>query len=244
AYSFISGYIPAAGESNGLIIKTDSPSNTIVALNVLNKSVADLYRVACLKRLSLGDKYKILIESKDSQTMVLPVHYDLQYFEFLEKHTFSYALKVTPGTSDDSVFAIMRQDLNRFFKLNGGLEKRKVKVFVLKQEESLQKSIAKEDEPKQRGVHPGKKGEAEFLFLNAPMHSVSNFLNGYITEDLNCPFVNETSFKGMINIRMPWSFDGSSQVDLKKLQDSLRKQGLSLVEEYREMEMLVIKDAL
>src|SRR5690606_13726152 len=53
-------------------------------------------------------------------------------------------------------------------------------------------------------------------------------------------FLDETRYKGTVDVEIPWA-ENLSGVQLEELQISLRKYGLDLVRERREMNVLLIK---
>jgi hypothetical protein len=61
-------------------------------------------------------------------------------------------------------------------------------------------------------------------------------------QDAFTPFFDETNYKDNIDITIPWD-DDLANISFEKVRKALNAYGLDMVEEYKELEMLVISDA-
>jgi thiol-disulfide isomerase/thioredoxin len=162
---------------------------------------------------------------------------DVQKFRPSNPHTesdtsnlYCYEL-VTQGDFKGDIHKVMQGDLQRVFGFVVKKEKRKVNCLIVKRTNDRA---------------PITKGEKKLLeksnfyihYINQPLEQLVNDLSYYLYDCKGIRFIfDETDIKGNIDI----SIDADLS-DVLALSKELRKFGLDVVEEMREVEMWVISD--
>jgi thiol-disulfide isomerase/thioredoxin len=241
-YSFIANHIENGGAEGKMNVKTDTNTKRILGFTCLNSPIVDLYKLAYKEWMpaSIPDN-RIIVETENREKF-FPAKSDDKFDHQLwwDDHVFCYGLKVPPSQSGQ-VYKIMQQDLDRFFNLKSKIEKLNVKCIVLK-------AVAIE---KFKSKMPANKPEQKFdenrkllILNNVDMGFLFSYYlgNNIQIQKSSLPFLNETNYTGKINIQLFWPSYKDWNVSISILRKSLQKFGLDLVEEYRKMDMLVIKD--
>lgn len=240
-YSFITTHIENGGDERVLKTAIDSTTGKVIGFKCLNSPILELYNIAYLNdwkpNLNFIPENRILVESKDMNRFFQPQETD--YWSWWTRNTFSYCLRVPINQSGKS-YSIMRQDLNRFFNLDSKIENRKIKCIVLKAipgnktfcASELKKPVDKYDDNRR-----------QLILQNVDMDLLANY---YLKNLLNIqkkqlPFFNETGYLGKIDIKLPWE-PSLTDISIVELRAVLQTYGLDLVEEVRDLNMLVIHD--
>jgi thiol-disulfide isomerase/thioredoxin len=124
---------------------------------------------------------------------------------------------------------IMQKDLNRFFGYQAAFEKRKEKCLVFSVSDSSK--LFTKGEKAMETVAPGFLGES---FTNRPLNRVFNSLEHYLRPLI---VVNETSHNGNVDIEL-----NTKLTDWRSVAKILETYGLSLKEEERWVEMLIVSN--
>lgn len=160
---------------------------------------------------------------------------DQAYYNWADKNTFCYSLVLPRPLPKPALNAIMRSDLNRFFRLHAGIEgsmqRRKVNCLVLVRTGS-------KDLLRTQGGDPTRSADGQRLQLrNKPFHMLVNYIAAG-NHNQPAPVLDETGYSGNIDINLTLPLD-----NLPRLRRELRRYGLSLQEQERELDMLVISKA-
>lgn len=218
----------------------DSLTKTIVGFSCMNNPIISLYKIAYLKSMPEFVSIplnRILVESENKGRFFHSN--DSEVVTWIKSNTFSYAMKI-PNELSESIYDIMRQDIDRYFELKSGIEKRKVKCIVLKRiRDSVGFVTPKNKEVYQNGVA---KSGANVQFCNVGIEVLLDYLKRNFLSNNKCiPFLNETNYFGTISMQLPLKETGTN-IGFQFIQTELEKAGLTIGYEFRELDMLVIKD--
>lgn len=235
-YSFITDHIEY-GNGGRHIVKdlTDPVTGAMIGITCINCSVLDLYKIAYKDQMHIQGNFpdsRLIVETKDS-TKFFPLR--SSYTSWARQKSYCYAFKQTPCTTE-TVYARMKFNLDQFFHLSSRVEKRRVLCWVLKQ-------TGNADKIKTRGgPEKYESGGSLFLMQNMDIQNLFFELKNVISvHDANSICLDETRYKGKIDIRLPWNRE-LANISLSGLRRSLQNYGLDLVREFREIDMLVIRD--
>ncbi|MBK7872496.1 MAG: TIGR03435 family protein [Saprospiraceae bacterium] len=140
----------------------------------------------------------------------------------------AYCLEIiAPDKNEEEVFKLMIDYLHLNFKLKSKIEKRKVKVKVLRRTSDplLIKEVSPDGTESVTSSGAGLKAE------NAPINALSGFLEGLF----NKPVIEETGLKGKYNIEVPFYNENP-----KRIYEELKKIGFELIDDEREIDMLIL----
>ena len=143
------------------------------------------------------------------------------------KDLYSYEMMV-PDKKADHLYGLMLQDLSRYTTFNAKIESRKTKCLVLKRVGSADHLATK------GGAVISTFPQTPSVLQNAPLSHMVNMINGQTP--ISLPLIDETDYKGRVDLHL------SGIATLEKLQKELSKYGLSVTEEERDLNMLVITD--
>lgn len=132
--------------------------------------------------------------------------------------------------SNSEISNQIRKDIEYYFGYTAGFEKRWVKCFVFNVFDSLRLKAA--DGNESSVVGPGFLGAK---FTNMSFSKIVSQLSNYLRSS---PVLNEAGYTGKINIELEAKLTNSGDVAKELL-----KYGISLTEECREIDMLIIRDA-
>jgi thiol-disulfide isomerase/thioredoxin len=144
------------------------------------------------------------------------------------KKVYNYDI-IVPEDNADSLYYYMLEDLNRYTNYRGSIEKRNTKCLLLVRTDSI-------DRIKTKGELPSNTifDKPPFAMTNYPVANMVNRLNS--EESILLPVIDQTHYKGKIDIRL------SASGDINTLKDELRSYGLDLVETVRPMYMFILTD--
>jgi len=236
-YSFLTNHIEFG--AGGYILSQsliDSNSNKPIGISCLNKSILDLYKEAYSDCLSIKPSIpnnRVILEVADKNKFLPPKDPSL-YFQWARDNTFCYAMKL-PVNISGNVLSLMKSDLDRFFYLKSSIKIKKIKCWVLKRINRIDKIRS----PNQTAhFENGNK----LIIKNLAIKHLFNSL-GNLPEiiDSNVPFVDNTNYRNNINIELPWN-ENKELISLTILRKNLQQYGLDLTQEYVPIKMLVIED--
>jgi thiol-disulfide isomerase/thioredoxin len=235
-YSFFMNRLNEFNGTFSSFCNIDSTSG-IMRTKIVNQPLLYLYKLAFgisipdgltdLYSKELSDK-RIVLEVKDPDNFDEPLE-DSKKDHWFSQNTFSYESAI-PIQNPEMSYAMLQQDLNRFFPYSARIEKRKVRCFVLKRIPGQDKIV----------THHQKAA----LITNENNISVQNFstssfvsLLSDIIKEIPIPIVDGTGYNKNIDITVTRKFS-----DIHGLVKNLRKYDLDLVGEVRDIDMLVISD--
>ena len=235
-YSFFMNRLDEYGGTYGAFCKIEGTSNVMIT-RLVNFPLLTYYKFAfgILIPDGLADLYtkelignRIIFDVKDPNNFYAPID-DSKKDEWYNKNIFSYESSI-PIQNPEMSYHILQQDLNRFFPFNASIERRKVRCFVLKKISKGNKIIS----------HGGKFNftiDKNYLKVqNCPVSSFVSLLAN-MNKNISIPIIDGTNYTKNIDITVIRKF--SNTQDFSK---NLKKYGLELVEEVREINMLVISD--
>lgn len=178
------------------------------------------------------DKNRFVVEAKDTAVFQQPADRNL-WDAWNEKYLFCYELKVASELAD-AMPALMEEDINRYFgalfKVNGSVEKRKTKCWVLTTLKDTSLMVSK-----------GERGatiinDAMYKVINSSFVYFSRVLNGRL-QDTGLPVVDETGIKGNVDMQL-----NCNLTDIPKLKKELARYGIIMKKEERALDILVLRD--
>jgi thiol-disulfide isomerase/thioredoxin len=254
-YSILMSRVPPGKTrpSSGAIM-IDSATKKQVGFSVQNITIFELYQRAYADkkaddRWMFYPKNKIILEVNNLQEYLQPAIDDPRWLKWITNHTFCYAMKV-PVSQADRFYDIFKQDIDKIFQIHSRIESRKIKCLILRR-------IDSEDKLKTIG------GVAKTIksvntptgiildFKNVPFRKVFEHLSNMIdvegetNDEYNKPFLDETNYQGNVDMEFPVSNGGimEKSTPLTEILNILRtKYGLELIEEYRDINVLVLTE--
>lgn len=207
-------------------------SRNLIGLFAQNLSVIQLFQMAFNEAGPVWPyQYtsRVLLEFPDAEKYVFPKDPE-QVDEWCNKNLYCYELSL-PKEKVEKRYEVMKQDLERFFGLRGTIEKRKVKCLVLKRttSEDLIKTKSKDFASELHPLH------THLIAKRCPWKQVFRQLE-VVYQHSHFPFLDETNYKGDVDIELNGNLN-----QIPVLREALNIYGLDLVEEERQLDMLVIK---
>ena len=229
--AFFTGFIHyTPGMGSGNAEKTDTLNQTY-RRSWINTTIPSLYWSAAFQ---LPTKPRFLVELKDRQRFEEPdsggVH-DAWNDEYL----YSYEM-LLPVEDKALIGKIFLHDLNRFFGkkmgVEGVVEKRKMPVYIL---------VARQPEKitTKGGLRASSRKDNQYSWVNTPLNRIATTLRARLENiEQGIVFLNEVNAESQRPVDMELVVDGKDMQGLKK---QLRKYGLDLLLEEREIEVLVLR---
>ncbi len=224
--SLFSEYIPGLSQTASSVT-TDTNKKTS-RVYCINCQILMLYTVAYSKVETFPENRVILDVKDPSRLRASGNENDLE--EWLKNNTYSYEL-ITPTNPQNRVREQMAEDLNRFFGLRAYFENRLVDCYVLTALPGLEKSYSKGGN---REDNLSDEHNTDKYIHNNTMDA----LYGYLNEVLPLNVVDETNCLNTLDLQFPQPDEGNFPM----LQEALRKQGISLEKDKREIEFFIISD--
>lgn len=229
----------------------DSASGKFYGFRSRGRSILDHY-IGALSNTLEPTVYQTLWNMITSNRVVLDVAEPTQYTypkndsatgEWMKNNYYHYELSMPLSRMDGDFQAnkkklsrIMKEDFERFFGVHSFFEKRRVPCWVLVRTSTKDKIATKGGEFRTRALEvDGING-----YQNNPLGVLTS---GFSVENKYRlpfkPFINETGFKEdkRIDMQIPCPLD-----DIEGVRKALRQYDLDLIEEVREVEVLVISD--
>lgn len=171
---------------------------------------------------------RIILEVKDSTKFYEPSD-GTKKDDWYDENLFSYD-SAMPSENSDMPYHSLQQDLNRFFPYTAKIEKLTIGCLVLK-------NISDKNLLKCTGGKPLLNYDTGFIKMKN--FSIGAFVSllSELNKNITMPIVNGTDYKGNIDIEISWKSS-----DLSELNKSLEPYNYEIIEEEREIDMLVIRD--
>jgi thiol-disulfide isomerase/thioredoxin len=213
-HSGLTGYLEGEQDDQPRLL-LDTIGSSVRAY-VINNFITELYKLT-IKGTGLETaNSRFVVETKDS-VRFFPEHKKTIRQEWNEKNAYCYESIVPLGTTYKDIQNNMRLDLNRYLKLNGRIEHRKIGCWVLKD-----------------------------LQVKNTEKSTSNYsIKGLVTQLNNLkglpPIINESSLD-INTLVSPKVSDllQTNQAKIQNINDVIRINGLKLVPKVRDVEMFIL----
>lgn len=236
------------GYQNGIIRFGLADSSRITDANC---SIMQLYIAAYSHGEVQKFENRIYWEVKDSALYHLSSHYinilssqsNTKGKQWWKENSFCYELEVSDPGLLGKRFAFMIEDLNRYFGLKFGiashLEKRHIKCLVLESIVSNDELNARIKARNEQALAPS---EFKGYTLRMRSKSLDELTDWYLVVPLlkrgyPYPLINGTGYTGKVDLDFTVDL-----TDVKSINDDLKKYGLVLKEEERDLDVIVIKD--
>lgn len=232
-YSFIMERVTDAYKG-GFRWERDPVTHRPYRIEILNQPILEMYKYAFNGDTSetFSPDNRLVMEVKNPGQYLIPDEPDL-VDSWSTENAYVYDIKV-PLERAPHIFDMMKQDLDRFFSLHGRIEKRKIKCLVLKRISNLDLLHTKGGRGSFRRADPL---GTDLSIHNMPLET-SIFHSLVWTNGKNpLPIINDTHYTANIDMEIHSEFS-----DIPSIRKELQAYGLDLVEEYRVIDMLVIRD--
>jgi thiol-disulfide isomerase/thioredoxin len=190
-----------------------------------NTSVNNLYRMAFGDSTGAIKYNKLIIESAQPEQFELPKDADFETWKY--DNAYCYELTV-PKEKQNDILKIMQDDLKRFFGANVFLENRIQKCLILKAENNPH-LLADKTLASKRVFNAG-----GITITNHPFKDFVEMLQHYNQTKI---VLDETGITANVDIVLEAQMN-----EVDQLNDALKKYGLHLQYEDRQVQMLIIKD--
>lgn len=233
SYSYFTNYLSKINSGKALISDTFSNSLRFCAINT---PILTLYSQVLRYNDSIAYKWgdnRILLEITDS-SKYLNIKKEYQN-EWVRKNSFCYELGMPLPINLNDFYDCMRQDLNKYLKLNGRTEKRLVPCFALvriNKNEGYASSYTKTNTAK---ISSNANLSEEIV------DSISDLLIKLNSERKNIPVIDETNYSGKVSFTFyldPYLLF----TDILSVRRTLRSKGFDLVYCKRNLDMFVISE--
>ncbi|ASZ11612.1 DUF3738 domain-containing protein [Chitinophaga pendula] len=233
-YSYFLKHVQVEG---GLVsYNRDSITGKRIGVRIVNLPLMNIienaYRIEEIGPFQLN---RIVVEKKEIINDLLPLESmnidDPLYRKWIVDHTWCYDLRI-PMSQSDNISKIMQQDIERYFRLRGTYEERKVKCLVLTRAGATDR-LKTLDTARAPSVEVG---ESLLVIKNG---SIEDFVQVFkrVNNTYLPPIIDETGYKGRIDLQLLSPLD-----DLDKIKTELGKYGLVLQEKERQLKMLVVRE--
>lgn len=225
-HSVLAGYTEGLMNAGYSIV--DDSNEVRIAFR--NSSIMSMFRVAYSDNGYLGKNRVILnVNTPDKLTTRLSGrdHIDWQK----QGNTFCYEVKLPPH-SRKLAHQIMKKDFERFFgHYKAGMEKRNTTCLVLKRTDTVDKIKSKGGQSIMATPY------GQLILQNKKLLFLVSQLNLIYLQNSPYPVVDATDYNEPVDLQLEANLS-----DVTDLNKALRPYGLTLVQEDREIEMLVIAD--
>ncbi|PRY09808.1 AhpC/TSA family protein [Pontibacter ummariensis] len=202
--------------------------DTVVGRVMTNKPLLDLYETVALHQIPSYNQNRLVLEARNLAAL-LPEKSDLSHAEWKRQHLYSYD-QIGPVSEAEGMYGRMLSDLNQYSGFHGTIEKRPLTCLVLKLSGSPRKIKTKGGPQISTLYQPGPK-----RMRNAPLSFLVNQLLS--EEGISYPVLDETGYSDPVDLDI-----SSDLADLPALRRELQRYNLELVEEQRNIYVLVIRD--
>lgn len=227
-HSLFTGYLDGIG---GAGVFSDSSGR--YKIRALNGTVLQLYQFAIRyvnKPLSYTNR---CILDFDKQEEVLPPPEVPAYSPAVRDKYYCYELIVPVGLKEKAP-QLMLEDLNRFFgaiyNIQGTVEKRRVKCWVLKKKGSIESLVSKSD-----SIGTITSDSNRVVFRKQPFRNFYNAVASLYSKE-TYPIIDSTGISSDIDVCFP-----TKEKEVLKFSSFLNLYGLALKQELCEIDMLVIR---
>jgi thiol-disulfide isomerase/thioredoxin len=218
------------GVFGGSRILIDSATRKKYGFRAINQSpISILTSAFSMENKAFKDPRRIIYQLTDSSKYLPPKD---KAFEWSRSHAYCYEINV-PLEQTDSLSAFMKQDIFRSFGLRGKIVVLKTKVLVLR---IIDYSKLKSNGEK-RSFNNNREMGSDFEFINTPFRTVFNSSVGNPVRKYPYPVFDGSGFDGNVDIKINGPING-----LENVRKELLNYGITLDEEWRDLEMLVISN--
>ena len=227
-HSVITCYLDGIGGGG---VYTDSLNS--YKIRALNGTVLQLYREAVRHMGNTVLAHPNRCISMFDEQDVLPPPKVSAYSPGARDKYYCYEL-IIPFALKAKAGELMLDDLNRFFgsthHLHAGIEKRQVKCWILKQDGALEKLASNSPTSKITSDDSG-----WLVYLKQPFPTFYRAVAS-LYKNAPCPVIDQTGITSDIDISFP-----PKEKDIHRFKDYLNQYGLTLEQEFCEIDMLVIQ---
>jgi thiol-disulfide isomerase/thioredoxin len=157
------------------------------------------------------------------------------------KKRYNYQMMI-PGYVKKDIYELLREDLDRIFQCEAGIEKREIKCYVLTRTGPLDMIISKGGPPKKTFRYQSiatTDNDSLRYYLNLPFGSFSERLKSLMEDNLRAPYIDSVNYSGNVDVIM--KAETLDYPSIEKLQTELKRYGLLLEEKMCMLDVLVIK---
>lgn len=199
----------------------------------LNCGLQTLYQIAYGERRVFYGLSKTRLEVKDPEPITYIPNDGLIGMWLRNGHGYCYELLVDTAFKGN-YFQFMQQDLQRFFpKYEGKVEKRKAKCYILVRTGS-------EDKLRSKGGERQTKFDATGCSMqNMYLQRFISQLESFFMQRSPLPFLNETGYLERVDMTI-----NAPLTNIKAMNLELARYDLQFIEAEREVDMLIITDAI
>ena len=205
--------------------------------------VVELYKKAFREydKYNFSYPYNLVVDVKDSTPYFYP-HEHNKIDEWQDQYSYNYDLMI-PKWKKDERYKMMQADLERYFNLAASVEKRKVRSLVLVRSSKADLLRSKGGKPQNNFnqlilVSTGAAEDTIVQIINQPYAGFISNLKIYV--EGHYPFIEETGYEGNIDIVL--RVKSLQPFNLEELRKDLKQYGMELKEDYRMIDVLVIKE--
>jgi thiol-disulfide isomerase/thioredoxin len=220
------------GPINGLGLRISTvrgnPQKPVKKLTCINCTIAQLF-VISNPEIESWPISRVIIESSNDTAIRFKGH-ELEYKEWKNRNTYTYELNL-PGVAAAEAKKLALEDFYRFWGLTGYFEEREIECRILTTNDNLKQSYSAGGAVN----HNLFSSDREKHLKNAPI----SLLTGYLNNNLPIYHIDETDYKGNVDLVLPADIE-----DSKQLVKALTEQGISVSLEKRKIKVFVITDKL
>lgn len=229
-YSFFTGFIN--GIHTPMSTSSDPASKKVIRRAFYNTSIVNLFKHAyggfSESRLGIPtDNRKVILEVDNPSKFIGPAD-PADVLPWQWDNSYCYEIQVRPEDTNQ-LAENMKRDLSAFFKVNAGLEKRKISGYALVKTGG-NKTLKTAGGFPLRSFHTI---DRYYELRNQPVGTLVNILMNCLSRDL---IADETGIITNVDAKIYESGD------LQSIRKNLKEYGLDLVKKDIEVEMLVIRD--
>ncbi len=210
----------------------------------VNTDILKLYQFAFEDQINNLNGSRIILPRKNGDRFFCHKESEGDRYYWSRDNTYCYTLKM-PDSAMGYSKLMMQRDLDRLFLLNSCVEYRKVKCFVLRQRKvraATSLIVSKGEQYKAAALDSIiSKSDVKEFDNGEELGMVLRYLLMYKYPDV--PFFYVGNSGGIGKCVIPWNYN-LRDLSIRDLSLALREQGFDLVQEYKLIPMVVIRDAI
>jgi thiol-disulfide isomerase/thioredoxin len=214
---------------------TDSVTRKRMGYRTTTSTILDLYKMAWGNAQGGGPfsyNNQVILEVANPSDYLFPVD-PAQGNEWIDDHCYQYAIRVPPARAGD-LYALMREDLNRYFNIEAKIERRKRECLLLVRTSTKDKIKTAGEKPVYQQHDTG------YTLKNHPVSWLIYAIAGsQFVRPFNFPYpiVDNTNYTANIDIDLHVNMK-----NIPALRKELNKYDLDLVKGEKELDVLVIRE--
>jgi thiol-disulfide isomerase/thioredoxin len=209
---------------------------TIDRFHAINKDLLSIYYAAYSQNHGSINFNRIELDVKDSLALN-------PFFENdgnpsrnqIRKNCFCYELILPIKVTGKQLYSYIMEDLNRFSKFYGSIEKRQKKCWVMVNQDKAKNPSIRAGEPKLQWTRG---------FINKMENEPISLLTAYLNWNMEYPVINETGYQGLLNVELDIIANATKggwvYFDVDKVRKSLNRYGFDIIAAERNVDVLVI----